>query len=295
MLPVSSVIAAYSFDGSVNADAALSTQNHAPTTGGLGAGVGFSTRPTFTFTPITGEDYATAYIRPLAPALVLPLIQSGVPIDVLFRLLVQSVGDLQNSAALGSGSNAGDVGFFQLIQVLRRLQVRGMLTVRLDASTGTHRLFMAIEPGKDADADEVRDAELARRLLEVPAGTKEMEIVYGSLQERGARVPIITRSVTGMLQEVGAQIEVPQGDVDDGTTLPTIGRLEIERRPVAVIHVGTRVPAEAWVSVEHDGRAFWIDRRDFDSKFAFGVLMNLTALAQADRGHNAPVVTIPAN
>ncbi|MCC2658509.1 MAG: hypothetical protein K0Q76_3617 [Panacagrimonas sp.] len=293
-LPVSSVIAAYSFDGSANASASLSTQNNAPTTGGIGAGVGFSTRPTFTFTPITGEDYATAYIRPLAPSLVLPLIQSGVPIDVLFRLVVQSVGDLQNSAALSGASSAGDVGFFQLIQVLRRLQLQGMLTMRLESGASGMRVFMAMEPGDDGSKEAVADAELARRLLKVAPGTKEVEIVYGSLEERGARVPIITRSVTGMLTEVGAQIEVPQQDIDDGTTLTTVARLEIERRAVAVIHVGQHVPREAWISIERDGRAFWIDRRDFDSKFAFSVLMNLTALAQSDRERGGPVVTIPA-
>jgi hypothetical protein len=295
VLPVSSVIAAYAFEGSAGADASISTQNRAPTTGGVTASVGFSTRPTFTFTPITGEDYATAYIRPLAPSLVLPLVQSGVPIDVLFRLVVQSVGDLQNSAALSGGSSTGDVGFFQLIQVLRRLQMQGMLTMRLEPATGGTRVFMAIEPGDDGSQEAIADAELVRRLLKVPAGTKEMEIVYGSLKERGTRVPVITRSVTGMLTEVGAQIEVPTADVEDGTTLPTVGIVEIERRPVAVIQVGDEVPPHAWVSVEREGHAFWIDRRDFDSKFAFSVLMNLIALAQADRGRGAPVVTIPAN
>lgn len=295
VLPVSSVIAAYSFDGSAGANASLSTQNSAPTTGGVSVGIGFSTKPTFTFTPITGEDYATAYIRPLAPPLILPLAQSGVPIDVLFRLVVQSVGDLQNSAALSGGNNAGDVGFFQLIQVLRRLQLRGMLTTRLESGAQGLRVFLAIEPGDDAAQEAVADAALVRGLLKLAPGTKEAEIVYGSLEERGARVPIITRSVSGMLTEVGAQIAVPQADIDDGTTLPTVANLEIERRPVTVIHVGDKAPPEAWISVERDGHVFWIDRRDFDSKFSFSVLMNLIALAQADRGQSAPIVTIPAN
>lgn len=295
VLPVSSVIAAYAFDGSASANASLSTQNQAPTTGGISAGVGFSTRPTFTFTPITGDDYANAYIRPLAPSLILPLVQSGVPIDVLFRLVVQSVGDLQNSAALSGGNNAGDVGFFQLIQVLRRLQLRGMLTTRLESGPQGMRVFLTIEPGDDAREDAVADATLVRRLLKLAPGTKEAEIVYGSLAERGARVPIITRSVSGMLTEVGAQIAVPQADIDDGTTLPTVAKLEIERRPVTVIHVGDKVPSQAWISVEREGSAFWIDRRDFDSKFSFSVLMNLIALAQTDRGPSAPIVTIPAN
>ena len=37
---------------------------------------GYSDHPTFTFTPTTGQSYAKTYLRPLAPAQLLPLAQA---------------------------------------------------------------------------------------------------------------------------------------------------------------------------------------------------------------------------
>jgi hypothetical protein len=47
--------------------------------------------------------------------------------------------------------------------------------------------------------------------------------------------------------------------------------------------------------VSLDGRDRWVDRNDFDSKYAFTVVQNLMAPAEADTSSKAPVVTIPAN
>src|SRR6516165_9812241 len=45
--------------------------------------------PTFTFQPLSGAQFAQSFIRPLAPADLLSLAMSGMPVDVLFRLGVQ--------------------------------------------------------------------------------------------------------------------------------------------------------------------------------------------------------------
>ncbi|MGF6299820.1 hypothetical protein OKW42_003150 [Paraburkholderia sp. WC7.3d] len=133
-LSVSSIIAAYTFDttggATVNAGSG-SMPNYAQATGS----VSYSNRPTFTFTPTTGEAFASAYIRPLAPALVLPLAEGGVPIDLLLRITAQSIGGLQNGNVLGGDNSAGAPGFFELLQALRRLQMAGRRTERRDAST----------------------------------------------------------------------------------------------------------------------------------------------------------------
>jgi hypothetical protein len=67
-----------------------------------------------------------------------------------------------------------------------------------------------------------------------------------------------------------------------------------ETRPTVVVHVGDRAPADAYVTTNYEGQHYWIDRTDFDSKYAFTVLQNLIALAEAGGDTKAPVVTIPA-
>lgn len=293
-LPVTQVIAAYNFDASASALAAGSTINGSGTSGQLGGSVGYSNHPTFTFTPTTGEAFAAGYIRPLSPALVLPLVQSGVPIDLLLRIVVQSIGDLQNSAALSGAQSSGSVGFFELIHALRRLQLKGALTVRFDKAEAGNRVFLAIDPTRSDDAAVAADAQAVRKLLHVPAAAKEIEIVYGAVPERGATVGVVTRSVIGILTEIGAQIEVPQADVDARATVPTVQLLDVETRPTIIVHVGAQAPPDAYASAAYGSSQYWIDRQDFDSKFAFSVVQNLIALAETSGDAKAPIVTIPA-
>ena len=297
-LPVTQVIAAYTFEGSANASATGSTLEGSGVAGSVGGNILYSNRPTFTFTPTTGEAFAAGYIRPLSPALVLPLVQSGVPIDLLLRIVAQSIGDLQNSAALSGKNNSGSLGFFELIHTLRRLQLKGALTVRFEQTENGNRVFLAIDPSRMEDEAIATDARKARKLLHIADSTKEFEFVYGAVPERGARVGIVTRSVIGILTEIGAQIEVPEGDVDIGATTPTVRLLEVETRPTIVIHVGKQAPPDAYASIVYGNEAhqqcYWIDRQDFDSKFAFSVVQNLIALAETSQNNKAPIVTIPA-
>lgn len=293
-LPVTQVIAAYSFDSSASIGVA-GILGSGETNGQLGATTGFSTRPTFTFTPLTGEEFAEGYIRPLAPALVLPLVQSGVPIDLLLRIVAQSVGELQNSAALSGPASAGSPGFFELIHVLRRLQLKGALTVRFARDDGGNRVFLSIDPTRSNDQAVSNDAQRARQLLHLQDSTPEFEIVYGAVPQGRKAISIVTRSVLGILTELGAQIEVPNEDVQDRSTVATVQVIGGETRPTIIVHVGDAAPVDAYAAVHYDGSDYWIDRRDFDSKFAFSVVQNLMALAETGQNSKAPLVTIPAN
>lgn len=294
-LPVTSVIAAYSFDAAGNGTISTGTAPGIGTDSQLGASFGYSTHPTFTFTPTTGEEFAEGYIRPLSPALVLPLVQSGVPVDLLLRIVAQSVGELHNSAALAGPGNSGDAGFFELIHALRRLQLYGALTVRFKRDDSGNRVFFDIDAESTGDPAVEKDAALVRGLLHVAPGTKEIELVYGTVPRGGATVGLITRSVIGLLTEIGAQIEVPDADVASNATLPTVRLLDVESRPTIIIHVGSRAPADAFATIRYADNDYWIERRDFDSKFAFSVVQNLIALAESSQNAKTPLLTIPAN
>ena len=64
---------------------------------------------------------------------------SGLPIDVLFRLGVQSVNGLSNAVALAQTGAAGSPEFFLLLHDLRRLQIAGLLGVRFQHSPARSR------------------------------------------------------------------------------------------------------------------------------------------------------------
>ncbi|MGQ0501635.1 MAG: hypothetical protein ACT4P0_03340 [Panacagrimonas sp.] len=293
-LSVSQIIAGYSFDGSASSFFNWATGN-SQFTGQVGGNLSYSNRPTFTFTPTTGEALAQSYIRPMSPALILPLAQSGIPIDLLLRIVAQSVGDHQNSAALSGPLSAGNPGFFELLHALRLLQLKGAIQIRYVTDATGGRVHLAVNPRSVADPVVTINAAKVRSLLGISPEVNEVEIVYGHVNPDGRTVGMTTRSVLGILTELGAQIEVPEDDVANGATLSTVRVIGGETRPTIIVHVGTPAPADAYAQVLYGDTQYWISNNDFDSKFAFSVVQNLIALAQTAPSSAAPIVTIPAN
>jgi hypothetical protein len=299
-LTVSNIIAAYTFDTTAGASANAgsgSMPNYALASGS----VSYSNHPTFTFTPTTGEAFASAYIRPLAPSLVLPLAEGGIPIDLLLRITAQSVGGLQNGNALGGENSAGAPGFFELLQALRRLQLAGELNVesrQADGKNGQMSVFLVMGATTSGESPQTA-ADLAhvRKLLRLSSNTRTYEIVYGpsSTSQKGDRIPMVTRSVLGILSDLGAQVQVPLERISDGSTKPTVGLIGGETRPTIIVHSGKTAPENAYVSIAYGPSVYWVEGNDFDSKYAFTVVQNLMALGEADTSSKAPVVTIPAN
>jgi hypothetical protein len=255
--------------------------------------------PTFTFQPLSGEQFAQSFIRPLSPADLLPLAMSGLPIDVLFRLGVQSANGLSNAVALTQTGAAGSPDFFLLLQDLRRLQIAGLLSIRLQHQAAPADTQGTSDPGHvflsiatTSDPDLLATVDDAKRLLGMPRGASQAEVVYGRNSGPG-RVAILTRSMLGMLSQLAIQIDVPPDDVSQHRTLPTVGNIGLEHRPVVIIHSGAEAPEHVLTSVQYGKTWFWIAEDDFDSKLAFTVLQNLLALSRTDNAHGA-VVTIPA-
>ncbi len=292
---VSQIIAAYTFDASVGATLNAGSGSE-PSYALANGSLSYSNHPTFTFTPTTGDAFATAYIRPLAPALVLPLAQGGIPIDLLLRIAAQSVDGLLNGTALGGSRSAGTPGFFQMIHAARRLQLAGELNVELRNDNGTNHVYIVIAVSHDTEEPPgaAADRRLLQRLLHLPSDAGSFEVVYGQSSESG-RIALLTRSVLGILTDLGAQVDVPAASVASGATKPTVGLVGGETRPTILVHSGPTAPTDAYVAIPYDGTAYWIQRDDFDSKYAFTVVQDLMALAEADTSAKAPIVTIPAD
>ena len=97
----------------------------------------------------------------------------------------------------------------------------------------------------------------------------------------------------GVLAQLGLQIDVPPDDVTRNLTLPTVGNIGLEHRPVVIIHSGPAAPSDVFTSVQYRRTWFWIAEDDFDSKLAFTVLQIFLALARTEIAPGA-IVTIPA-
>jgi hypothetical protein len=300
-LQTTQIISSYQLQQSVQGG--LQTFPGASTNAGnyltAGASAQFQQSPTFTLQPIIGEQFADSFIRPLSPAEVLPLIESGTPVDVLFRLGVQSVNNLQNARALGGAGNQGSPLFFLLLHDLRVLQIAGLLdaaqrngqTDTTKKATPEEEVYLEIEPTADPNLAAI--AAEARKLLGMAPNAFHAEVVYGVGTGAGGQISILTRPMLSILNQLAIQVDVPAADIADGKTTPSVGDIGIEHRPVVIVQSGRKAPQDAFVAIQYHQTWFWISGGDFDSKVAFSLVQILLALTQTTNASGA-VITIPA-
>ncbi|QCE35781.1 hypothetical protein FAI40_07360 [Acetobacteraceae bacterium] len=271
--------------------------------------------PTITYQPLNGQQYAENIIRPIAPAVIMPLSLGGMPIDMLLRLTAQSIDGLSNVSGLGAGpAGGGSVRFYLLLHDLRQLQEAGALTIRVvrtsaasggdaskggsgkssssgDASSGSgERVYLVFGATPDSDL-QATESEV-RRLLHLDPDARETEVIYGPYPKSPGQMAILTRSMLAMLTQLSYEVDVPKKDVDSGRTVPTIGQVGIENRPQVIIHSGKNMPWSPYVSVTYRGVSYWIDDTDYQSKEAFTMIQVLSNLATTSQKGGA-VVTIP--
>ena len=253
--------------------------------------------PTFTYQPVTGDQFAESFLRPLTPASVLPFALDGLPIDVLFRLVVQSVNNLNNATVLTGKDGLGAGRFYLLLHDLRRLQIAGLLDVRLGLEKGAkegreaqRHVYAAIRKSDDPELRVV--SAQTRQLLGLTPRQREFEIVYGRTPAESGQVAILNRSMLGVLGEIGYSADVPDADVTSGRTVSSMMTLGGERRPVVVVHSSQQEQADAVVEIRYGTTWFWIAGTDFDSKVGFALVQILLALARTTHTRGA-VITIP--
>jgi hypothetical protein len=301
-LNTTQVISGYTLQKSLSGSLNLVPGTASTTSVGATPGLTMTQSPTFTFQPVTGEALAQSFIRPLSPTELLPLSLSGTPIDILFRLAVQSVNGLQNSSMLDTTNRTGSEGFYHLLVNLRRLQIAGLLGTRLDpGSTAGEtpddkaklggRLVLSIVDSAD---DELQKTVRATRLmLGMGPTATEAVVVYGTGRPPKGEIRLLTRPVLGILGQVASEVQVPHADVEGHLTIATVDDSAILSRPTVIIRSGDRAPKDSFSAAQYRGRWYWIDTNDFDSKVAFSVLQTLLTLAETTTP-SGTVVTIPA-
>jgi hypothetical protein len=187
------------------------------------------------------------------------LAQSGLPIDILFRLTVQSLNGLQSNASLETGVSSNAAGFYRAIQALRQLQKTGALSISVERSKDRNHVTVSFadDIGPAASLHEVR------QLLH--------------------------------LAPIGAQIEVPAAAVTEGRTFPTIVDFPNAARSAIVVQNGKQRPDNSFAAVQYRNVWYWIADDHAASNVALTVVEILEALAQSSSSSQAPLVTIPTN
>ncbi len=297
-LDVNSIISQYALDSAITLNSSWSSPKEGFGGGnifGIG-GIGrYFDRPTITFSPMTGEKFAQKLMNPIPPPALLSLIQTGFPIDIVFRLCIHAINGVQNRFGAGARARPADPEFYPLLERMRRVQIAGIMGMRmkkLDKEEASLELFFRekVDPAMEADI-------LAtRKVIGLDPHTNEFRVFYGSFSTSDKEVAILTRSVLEVIVDLASYIEVPEVHVAEQRVNPTLKDQQVASAPpipLIRIHSSQEKPLDAFIAIPYRGYWFWIDDKDLPSKRLFSSLMFVFTLTETESKEGAPIVTIP--
>jgi hypothetical protein len=297
MVTVNQLVAGYTLEGRVNlaSDFFRDTFDLSDDVS-VGVGGTFSDRPTITYAPIKGDDFARVMMNPIPPSELFAMVAAGMPADLTLGLGVQTLNGLRNWTVDARGITRVDARFAEVLELLGELRADGALGFRFETATAAVHLLLEDREGHPLDPR-------ARRLIELlglDPDLRSFPIRFGFSEGRAGEIRIYTRSLIEILTNLAALVEVPTDDVAAGRTYPAqLSPAELRALPdLTVTSSATRpwdafVPRDSFVAVEYRDTWYWIDNRDFGSKRVFTALMLLLNLVDKGGEAQLPVITIP--
>ena len=295
-LDVSSVVSQQELDGQASLTARIVPEPLATATRDyqqVDAQSRYTDRPTVSYTPITGDRFINMLLRPIPPATVFSMLDTGHVASFILWLAVSSINGLYNYSLGPERAHAEDPKFHELVQAMRRIQQAGAMAARTKqvGNRATTTVFFR----RHAKASVERDIRRVKSLLGLDPGRDEFKVT-GEPRHTPLEIAVVARSMQEILVELAAGVDVPAEEVAEGhaTRVPNI---DADRKPGPLIHIysGPARPGDAYSAVFYRDRWYWIDDGDLRSKRVFMFLMIFYALSESRAIPQAPIVTISAS
>lgn len=256
----------------------------------------YANRPTITYTPLTGEKFARNLMSPVPASSILSLIQSGTPVDLVFRVLVQSINGVGNRFGGMVAAHSADPEFYLLLEKMMRIQAAGVMGLRIQKRDDGNATVIVFGGRTDEKIEE--DVAEAKRILGLDPREREFHVVYGLVPSTNREVAILSRSMLQILVDLSSYIDVPESDVAEKRVNPAFQDALLAGgapgTPLVRILSSSDRPDDAFVAVPYSKHWFWIDNKDLQSKQIFSFLMFVFSLSETGEKEGVPIVTVPA-
>lgn len=298
-MSVGSVVAQYEFKGT--ADAAASFQNGAGFTGGAAdLGLSYTERPTISYSPVQGADFARDLFTPVRPEILFMLSGTGWEVKTLLLACVESINGLKNAHGGPTWMFAPDVGSFkEFLEVMQKLQRADAYNVRVVKGEQDH--WVVTLHLDEPRSDEVRKAQVRfKELLGLDLGQDTFRILAGAPPAAPDEIKIQARPMLGIYYFFAQAVEVSDKHVQDKIVLvtrnPDGSRYDWSQLmgKLFKVHCQETEPKNAFLKVRHRGYWFYIADDDPFSKQTYSLLNTVNLLQTSGSKGVSPLLTISA-
>lgn len=293
-LALSSVLTQYVYGGrvAVNASGGDAVGFGTWLVGGSGS-ISYIERPTLTYSPLTGSEFAQQLLSPIDSEMVFGLVQSGWPPEQLLSMTILRINDLTSvGQAVDPELSAERLAAFErVIELFIILARQGDVEMQRMDSPDREVRTLDFEESTDPET-----AELIAELKRVIGLDQEINHFRETTRLRNLEpdeVSIRVRSILDLMGFLARGVEVPPVHLEERRTVEPPLRAALRHIVPVRIRSSVDRPTDAFVTVRYHDHWFYIPHHDEKSKQAFGLLAYLYQLKAPHAPTAGPLLTVP--
>lgn len=292
-MEVTSVVSGYSLETAVGLSSQFSPQNRSGDTFLASQATGtYTDRPTISYSPMSGEQFAHSLMAPIPLDSLMFVVQGGMPAGFMLGLTLNVFERYHNSTIFGAELHPADPQFLRQIQLLNALQRASAIGVEVIRQGPQPDIWLSFNAPETLTTEAASQVAELKELLGIPAGLDRASVIFGAEAKDPGVIGMRTRSLLHIMRTMAEGIEIPQEDLDDGSASPGNAALSPDG---FTVNAGEKEPARAFAAVQYENHWFWIDRTDFASKTTFSIVTMMMSFLEANDEQSGPVLTIPTN
>lgn len=297
-LGIGSVLTQYVYSGAVSVDGVTSQETAALpdwTIGGSARGA-YIERPTITYTPLVGQEFAQQLLAPIDVQAIFALVESGWSPEALVKLTVEGINELDGrlKTPVPTRSELDEIrAFREAVDLLLDVAARHAVEMHRDANDPAKRYLVF---ANDTDPETRALVTELKAALGLDSARSRFRVTDRDIRQAD-EITIRLRSFAAMLGLVSRGIDVPKAHlVEQRATPMTAPRQDSDLASLVRMQVRSQRqrPDDAFVAIRHQGHWFFIPENDQQSKQTFGLLGYLFQIqAPAAQPVGGPVLTVP--
>ncbi len=293
-LVVSSVLTQYVYSGSVGVNGSYGASLGDPLwSAGASARYVYVERPTITYAPLTGREFAEQLLAPIPTEMVFSLVDSGWDPDQILIMSLYRINDHLNVAFEASPEGFARIADFQaLVSKFITLAKRGAIELQRHEDGTDMQRYLVFDD--DADPDTQRLIDDLKETLDLDPDHTSYRITRQVMGREPDEVTMHVRSILELMGFLSQGIDIPPAHREQNRAAPPLHTPK-EVRSLIPLHVSAQVerPEDVFVAIEYQDHWFYIPHTDHVSKQAFSLLAYLFQMQAPQASTAGPLLTVP--
>jgi hypothetical protein len=298
-LAVGSVITQYFYLGDMNTGVSFGklTEGASHEIVNAKARMLYAERPTITYSPLIGQEFAQQLLTPIPSELLFSLVQSGWPPDQLLMMGLERLNQVENThfGTVPSKESLEGLRTFQhVVQLMIELSGRRALEVQSNKAETPDTRSLVFEQVQDNDTQMLINE--LKSILGLDPNYSAFRVTKQLIKRNPDEVTVRVRSLLALMGFLSRGVEIPATHIEENRVEEMIIPVDAELRSLLFplrIHSHVDKPTNAFVAVRHYDHWFYIIHSDHMSKQAFGLLTYLFQMQAPQAQTLGPMITVP--